>query len=262
MRMGNLVRTERRGAVSWIIIDREERKNALNEEVVRGITDGIRTAEAAGDIRAIVLTGAGDKVFCAGGDLKPSAEGNPFEADPAQPRNAVIDLFKCMEQATLPIVARVNGHALGGGFGLVCACDMAVASETARLGTPEARVGLFPMMILPYMLRVVPRRRLLEMCMTAEPWTAREAFEIGIVNYIAPPTELDSKLDWLLQRVIASSPTAIRLGKTAFHAIQDLPVGPAFEYTQAILPQMARTEDAREGFRAFNERRKPNWTGR
>ena len=187
--MGNLVRTERRGAVSWLIIDREERRNALNEEVVHGITEGIRAAEAAGDVRVIVLTGAGDKVFCAGGDLKPSAEGNPFEVDPAQPRNPVIDLFKCMEQATLPIVARVNGHALGGGFGLVCACDMAVASETARLGTPEARLGLFPMMILPYMLRVVPRRRLLEMCMTAEPWTAQEAFELGIVNYIAPPAE-------------------------------------------------------------------------
>ena len=260
--MSELVRVERRGAASWIIIDRETRKNALNEIVVRGIADGIRQAEAAGDVRAIVLTGAGDKVFCAGGDLKPSAEGNPFEADPSEPRNPVIDLFKCMEQSTLPIIARVNGHALGGGFGLVCACDMAVASETARLGTPEARVGLFPMMILPYMQRVVPRRRLLEMCMTAEPWTAREACELGIVNYVAPPAELDGKLDWLLARVIASSPTAIRLGKTAFHAIQDMALPQAFEYTQAVLPHMARTEDAREGFRAFNERRAPKWTGR
>ena len=260
--MSDEVRTERRGAAAWIIIDREARKNAVNEAVLRGIAAAIQAAEATADVRVIVLTGAGDKVFCAGGDVKPGAEGNPFETDPAEPRNPVIDLFKTMEQSRLPIVARVNGHALGGGFGLVCACDMAVASDTARLGTPEARIGLFPMMILPYMMRVVPQRRLLEMCITAVPWSAQEAFELGIVNYIAPPAELDAKLDWLLERIVASSPTAIRLGKTAFHAMQDMALPQAFEYAQAMLPHMARTEDAREGFRAFNERRPPKWTGR
>ncbi len=256
------VTCERRGAALWIIIDREERRNALNEDVARGISDGIRLAQDDRSIRAVVLTGAGDRVFCAGGDVTPDAEGNPFDADPAQPRNPIVELFKEMERCDVPIVARVNGHAFGGGFGLMCACDMAVAAEEAKLGTPEARIGLFPMMILPYMLRVVPRRALLEMCVTGEPWTAAEAKALGIVNHVAPAAELDDKLDWFLARFTDNSPTAVRLGKHALHAIQDMTLPQSLDFAQNFLVQMARTEDAREGFRAFNERRRPNWPGR
>jgi enoyl-CoA hydratase/carnithine racemase len=256
------VRYERRGAVLWITIDREERRNALNEDVANGIADGVRLAQGDRSVRAIVLTGAGDRVFCAGGDVKPDAEGNPFEIDPAQPRNPVVELFKEMERCDVPIVARVNGHAYGGGFGLVCACDMAVASEDASLGTPEARIGLFPMMILPYMLRVVPRRALLEMCVTGEPWTAAEARALGIVNHVAPAAELDGKLDWFLQRFTGNSPTAVRLGKHALHAIADMTLPQSLDFAQSFLAQMARTQDAREGFRAFNERRRPDWPAR
>ncbi|HKU97036.1 MAG TPA: enoyl-CoA hydratase-related protein [Vineibacter sp.] len=256
------VKYERRGVALWIVIDREERRNALNEDVARGIADGIRLAQEDRSIRAVVLTGAGERVFCAGGDVKPDAEGNPFDADPAQPRNPVVELFKEMERCDVPIVARVNGHAYGGGFGLVCACDLAVATEDAKLGTPEARIGLFPMMILPYMLRVVPRRALLEMCVTGEPWTAAEAKALGIVNHVAPAAELDDKLDWLLARFTDNSPTAVRLGKHALHAIQDMTLPQSLDFAQNFLAQMARTEDAREGFRAFNERRTPDWPGR
>ncbi len=256
------VRCERRGAALWIIIDREERRNALNEDVARGIADSIRLAQADRGVRAVVLTGAGDRVFCAGGDVKPDADGNPFDVDPAQPRNPVVELFKEMERCDVPIVARVNGHAFGGGFGLVCACDMAVAAEEARLGTPEARIGLFPMMILPYMLRVVPRRALLEMCVTGEPWTADEAKALGIVNHVAPAAELDDKLDWFLERFVHNSPTAVRLGKHALHAVQDMTLPQSLDFAQSFLAQMARTQDAREGFRAFNERRRPDWPAR
>lgn len=256
------VKYERRGVALWIVIDREERRNSLNEDVARGIADGLRLAQDDRSIRAVVLTGAGDRVFCAGGDVKPDAEGNPFDADPAQPRNPIVELFKEMERCDVPIVARVNGHAFGGGFGLVCACDMAVAAEEAKLGTPEARIGLFPMMILPYMLRVVPRRALLEMCVTGEPWTAAEAKAMGIVNHVAPAAELDEKLDWFLARFTDNSPTAVRLGKHALHAIQDMTLPQSLDFAQNFLAQMARTEDAREGFRAFNERRTPEWPAR
>ncbi|HYH23085.1 MAG TPA: enoyl-CoA hydratase-related protein [Azospirillum sp.] len=112
------------------------------------------------------------------------------------------------------------------------------------------------------MQRVLPRRRLMELCITGESFSAAEALEMGLVNYVAPAAELDAKLDWLLGRIVDKSPTAVRLGKQAFHAVQDMNILQALEYAQIMLPGMARTEDAREGFRAFNERRPPTWTGR
>lgn len=256
------VLVERRGATQWITINREERRNAINETVIAGIADGIRQALAADGVRAIVLTGAGTKAFCAGGDLAPNAEGIPFVVDPSRPRNYVVNLFKLIEDCDLPIIARVNGHALAGGLGLLCACDLAVASDNATFGTPESKIGLYPMMILPYLMRTLSRRRLMEMCITGESLSAAEALEAGLVNYVVPAAELDAKVDWLLNRVVERSPTAVRLGKMSFHAMQDMAMREALEFAQLMLPAMARTEDAREGMRAFQEKRAPQWTGR
>ncbi len=253
---------ERRDAVLWLTINRPERRNALNETVVTTIGAAIREAMVANEARAIVLTGAGDKVFCAGGDLAPSADGAPFSVDPARPRNFIVDLLQLIETCPIPIIARVNGHALAGGFGLVCACDMVVAVDTANFGTPESKIGLFPMMIMPHLMRVVPPRRLMEMCITGEPLTAQQALADGIVNHLAAPGELDEKLDWLLDRVVNRSPTAIRLGKQGFQAMRDMALRDALEYAQLMLPMMAQTQDAREGFAAFREKRQPAWTGR
>jgi len=260
--MSEVVLSAREGAVMRLTINRPERRNALNEEVCRALAAGIDAAEADADVRVVVITGAGDKAFCAGGDLKPGADGTPFTIDPARPRHYVIDLFRRLEACTRPVVARVNGHALAGGLGLVCACDMAVAVEHASLGVPETRVGLFPMMILSYMMRIVPRRKLFEMTITGEPFSAAEALELGILNYAVPAAELDERVAWLVARIIDKSPTGIRLGKQAFRAIEDMPLDKAFEYTQLMLPIMAMTEDAREGFAAFNEKRDPVWRGR
>lgn len=254
--------TARRGAVFWITIDRAERRNALNDRVTGGIATALATAQADPAVRAVVLTGAGDKVFCAGGDLSPQPDGSPFHADPARPQLRLTEMFRAFESCTLPIVARVNGDALGGGLGLVCACDLAVGVEGARLGTPEVGVGLFPMTILPYMLRVLPRRKALELCLRGTPWTADRAFEEGLLNAVAPAGRLDEVLDEILSDIVKRSPTAIRLGKLAFHAIQDMPIHEAQQYTQLMLPVMARTEDAKEGFRAFQEKRDPEWPNR
>ncbi len=260
--MNEVVLSARDGAVMRLTINRPERRNALNEEVCRALAAGIDAAEADAAVRVVVITGAGDKAFCAGGDLKPGADGTPFTIDPARPRHYVIDLFRRLEACTRPVVARVNGHALAGGLGLVCACDMAVGVEHASLGVPETRVGLFPMMILSYMMRIVPRRKLFEMTITGEPFSAAEALELGILNYAVPAAELDARVDWLIARIVDKSPTGIRLGKQAFRAIEDMPLDKAFEYTQLMLPIMAMTEDAREGFAAFNEKRDPVWRGR
>lgn len=257
----SLVQIEARGPVLWITIDRPEQRNALNDEVTHGIREALVEAPRDDRLRAVVLTGAGDRAFCAGGDLGSSGDG-PFQVDPAHPANAVIELFREFERCTLPTIARINGHALAGGMGLACACDMAVAVSTATLGVPETGIGLFPMMILPYLQRTLPRRQLLEWCITGARWSAQEALEAGLLNYVVEPAELDARIDWLLGRILDKSPTAIRLGKTGFHAMQDMSLTEAFEYAQLMLPMMARTEDAREGFAAFREKRTPEWSGR
>jgi enoyl-CoA hydratase/carnithine racemase len=256
-----VVRHETRGPAFWITIDRPDERNTFDDRVVREIARGLVEAQANGAVRAVILTGAGERAFCAGGDLKSGDEG-PFQVDPSRPRNAVVELFREFERCELPTIARVNGHALAGGLGLVCACDMAVASATAMLGVPETGVGLFPMMILPYLRRTLPRRKLLEWCITGARWTAQEALEAGLLNYVVAPEELDAKVAWLLARILDKSPTAIRLGKMGFHALQDMSLPEAFEYAQLLLPMMSRTEDAREGFAAFRAKRPPKWTGR
>ncbi len=260
--MSEEVTIELRGAVQWITIDRPERRNAINEAVITAIADGIRAAMGAPATRAVVLTGAGDKAFCAGADLKPGVAGAAFDVDYAQPRHYVIELFKLIEDCSLPIIARVNGHALAGGLGLLCACDMAVAADDVLVGTPESKIGVFPMMILGYMLRVIPRRKLMEMCITGELFDAAAALDMGLVNYVVPRAELDAKTDWLLARTIDKSPTAVRLGKQAFHAMQDMSLREAFEFAQVMIPVMSSTADAREGIQSFQHKRAPQWSGR
>lgn len=258
--MQSPVRTERNGAILSIIIDREERRNALNESVASAIISALDEAEANRDIRAVVLTGAGEKAFCAGGDLQPAADGTPFTIDPANPKHYVAGLLTRMERCSLPVIGRINGHALAGGFGLLCACDLVVAREDALLGVSEVKVGLFPMMILPFLLRNLPNRLLMELCLTGEPITGAEAKAAGIINYAVPGAELDAKVSWLLDRVTGKSPTGIRLGKQGLRNIREMSMANALEYAQFMLVNMARTADAKEGFAAFNEKRAANWT--
>jgi enoyl-CoA hydratase/carnithine racemase len=251
-----------RGAVYWITIDRAERRNAINDDVANGIAAGLREAETLPAIRAVVLTGAGDQAFCAGGDLRAGPGDSPFESDPARLDNAILDLFRTFERCGLPTIARVNGHALAGGLGLMCACDLAIAVDTASFGVPESGVGLFPMMILPYLLRAMPRRRLLEWCITGARYGADAALEAELVNRVVPAAELDRELELLLAQIVSRSPTAIRLGKRGLRAVETMALAEAFEYAGLMLPNMARTEDAKEGFRAFREKRSPKFTGR
>ena len=256
-----VVRSETRGPVFWITLDRPERRNSINDDVAHGIATALRQAEADPGVRAIVLTGAGDQAFCAGGDLRAGPDDSPFESDPAHPQSAILDLFRTFEQCGLPTIARVNGHALAGGLGLMCACDLAIAVNTATFGVPESGVGLFPMMILPYLLRAMPRRRLLEWCITGARFSAAQALEAELVNRVVPAADLDRELGVLLDQITSRSPTAIRLGKRGLRAVEDMTLAQAFEYAQLMLPNMARTEDAREGFRAFRERRSPKFSG-
>lgn len=260
--MSEVVLVEQLGETMRLSINRPQVRNALNEEVCAGLRAGVELAERTAGVRVIVITGVGDQAFCAGGDMKAGAGGAPFSLNAADPRHYVIALFRVLEACTLPTIARVNGHALAGGMGLVCACDMALSVKDASFGVPETRVGLFPMMILAYMMRIIPRRKLFEICMTGDTFKADEALALGIVNEVVAEDALDARLDALVSRITARSPTAIKLGKQAFRAIEDMPLDKAFEYTQLMLPIMSQTEDAVEGLAAFNEKRSPKWPGR
>jgi enoyl-CoA hydratase/carnithine racemase len=218
--------------------------------------------DAAGErkrLRAIVLTGAGDRTFCAGGQLVPSAEGSPFELAPEQFDNPVALLFRAMDRCPLPIIGRINGSAFGGGIGLVCACDFAVGVDGAMFGTTEARVGVFPLMILPLMMRVLSRRDLNEMCFFAERFPAQKALEIGLLNAVVAAASLDAAVAEIVAKLLANSPTAIKIGRRAINAVSDLALADALNLTQALLPVLAQSDDTKEGFRAFAERRAPVW---
>ncbi|HEX3349012.1 MAG TPA: enoyl-CoA hydratase-related protein [Acetobacteraceae bacterium] len=254
------LRVESRGATIWLTIDREARRNAFTTAVLEALIEALDRADRDPEIRAIVLTGAGDRAFCAGADI--SAESDQFRYDFSKTGVPLVRLFERARALTTPLIARVNGHALAGGLGLLGMCDMAVAVETALFGMPEVKVGLFPMQIMCVLEPLVPRRKLYELAITGEPVSAREALEIGLLNYVVPAAELDTKLDWLLNRVIDKSPTAIRRGKYAMRRMESMHADQAFAFMEAQIGLVSLTEDAAEGRRAFNEKRPPRWTGR
>jgi enoyl-CoA hydratase/carnithine racemase len=251
-----------KGVACLITIDRAAEHNTMTDVVMEELLRAFRQAEAMEGVRAIVLSGAGDQTFCAGGKLKPTADGSPFALEPGRFDNPIADMFKAMDRCNLPIIARVNGSAFGGGLGLICACDFAVAVDSAKFGTTEAKVGVFPMMILPILMRVIPRRRLQEMCFFAHRFSAKEAQQFDIVNEVVPAAELDLAIDNMLAKLAANSPVALRIGRRAISAVTDLSFSDALNLTQAILPILSQSEDTKEGMKAFSERRAPVWPGR
>jgi enoyl-CoA hydratase/carnithine racemase len=254
------VLVEKRGAVQWITINREERRNAMNDSVVLAIMDGLTSATADPEIRAVVLTGAGDRAFCAGADL--SAGSGSFKYDYSQVGIPFVRLMKQARDLTIPLIARVNGHAMAGGMGILGMCDMAIAVDNARFGMPEVKVGVFPMQIMAVLQRLIPNRKLYEMALTGEPITAAEALDLGLLNYVVPAAELDTKVNWLLSRLLDKSPTAIRRGKYAMRQTESMSFDQSAVFMEAQIGTLALTEDAAEGRQAFIEKRQPLWPGR
>jgi len=189
--LGDDVLQAQRGSSYWITINRPLKRNALHAGVIAALRDGIRRAHDRPDVRAIVLTGAGDKAFCAGGDLQPDGG---FAFDFARPSVDYADLLREAQDATLPMLARVNGACMAGGMGLLCMADVAVAADHALFGLPEVKVGVFPMQVLSLLQDLVPRRIVREWAITGEPFSAQEAFAAGLVNHVVPASQLDTRV--------------------------------------------------------------------
>lgn len=254
------VTTERSGPVLRLTIDSPQTRNALSEPIMLALTDALRFVRGDRDVRVIVITGAGEKAFCAGANLKPGAK--TFDVDFASPKTVYADLLREAKATATPLIARINGACLAGGMGLLAMCDLAVAARSARFGLPEVRIGLFPMQVLALLKDIMPKRKLDELCLTGELIGADEALALGLLNYVVDDHELDLMVDWLAARVADKSPTAIRRGKVAVRAMQHMNFEQALTFAEGQIGALAMTEDAAEGLAAFNEKRSPNWTGR
>ena len=252
------VLVEKRGAQYRITLNRPEKRNAINDALLRGVCDGLKAAVADSEVRVVVLTGAGDKAFCAGGDL--SADGG-FNFDFSQPRTAYGDLLRLSQDCPLPIIAAVNGHCLAGGMGFLALADIAVAVESAKFGLPEVKIGLFPMQVMSLLARLVPPRVAREWALTGEAFGAEAARAAGLVNHVVPAGELEAKVEALTAALAARSPTAIRRGKYALKALDGMSFEQAIAFAEGQLGLLSLTGDAKEGFAAFNQKRDPRFSG-
>lgn len=246
--------------VARLTIDREDRRNAINPHVVAGLSTGLARAEDDETIKVVVLTGAGDRAFCAGGDLGGMAEASRVAQHFI--RGEVGDLFMQMRASRLPIVARVNGHALAGGFGLMLACDLVIAASDTEMGTPEVNIGLWPFMISSVIQRDVPRKIALELMLTGRRMEADEAARWGFVNRVVPRADLDSAVDELTAVLASKSPLILSLGKRSFYAAEDMDMDDALRYLSGMLTVCLESEDTVEGVTAFLQKRQPEWKGR
>ena len=248
---------QRRGAVLWLTIAREARRNAISPCVLSGLYNAIERVQHQRDVRAVVITGAGDKAFCAGADLQ---AGTAFRFDHSQPYADLANLFRLARRSGVPLVARVNGACMAGGMGLLAMCDLAVAAPHAVFGLPEVKVGLFPAQVLSVLGPLLPRRALAQMCLTGESIPASEALHYGLVNAVVE--DLDAGLQALMDRLLDKSPAAIGRGLYTMKSIEAMSFEESMRFTESQIALFALTEDAAEGQLAFREKRVPNWTGR
>lgn len=244
-----------------ITLDDPERRNPLSAAAMSEMANALEQAIGDDEVRVIVFTGAGDKAFSAGGDL---ASG--FFDDPVglhRTRGLISDVFRMMRRGGKPTIARVNGHALAGGFGLAAACDIVVAVQDAKMGTTEIKVGLWPMQISAILQRLMPARRALELFMTGRIFDAAEAVDLGIVTEVVPDiAALDGVVDAYVETLAGGPRAAMAFGRDAFYLVQDLGLDAALDHLQVGLTATTMSEDAREGVTAFIEKREPNWSRR
>ena len=246
--------------IATVTIADPARRNPLSLDAMADLTAAVHGAGLDSDVRVIVLTGAGDVAFSAGGDLSGGFVDSPLPDH--QTRGVLADLFRTMRSAPQPIVGRINGLALGGGFGVAAACDITIASDQARFGTPEINLGLWPMMISTVLLPLVPRKQLLEMMLVGRVIDATEARDLGIVTRVVRAIDLDEAVAETTAALRSKSPAALALGKSSFYAMEGMDFDTALDHLHIGLTAVSFTEDAVEGVQAFLDKRDPNWKGR
>jgi enoyl-CoA hydratase/carnithine racemase len=256
-----LVAYEVSDGVATVTLNNPEKRNMLSGQMLTELVDAMRTARDSQDVRAVVLTGAGDKAFCAGADLGGFAADVPLVAKHFA-SDLFLEFFRLMPRLGKPSLCAANGHVLAGGMGLALSCDLLIAKEGATFGTPEINVGAFPYMIMAIIYRNVPRKKVNEMMLLGERLSAEQAVDFGLANKVVPAAEFDDAVaDWA-GKLASKSPVLMRLGHDAMYRQQDMAVDDALDYLRSQLSLTFTTEDIVEGVTAFFEKRDPQWKGR
>ena len=252
---------KKRDGIGFVTVNRPEKLNALNRKTMDELEECFQEIESDDEVRVVILTGAGEKAFVGGADINELAVQTPVEGKEMSVRGQkTLDLI---EHLGKPVIAAVNGYALGGGCELALACTLRVASENARLGQPEVKLGLIPGYAGTQRLpRLVGRGRALEMLLSGEPVSAAEAYRIGLVNQVAPAQDLIAAAEKLAQKILANAPLAVKFALEA--------VNHGLEMTQAegqfleanLFGLCCTTADMKEGTRAFLEKRPARFTGK
>jgi enoyl-CoA hydratase/carnithine racemase len=285
--------------IARITLNRPGARNALNDVMVEELLDAFARARADDEVRVIVLTGAGDKAFCAGADLagagasrragrsvagvgaaadgedrgsrdgRASGDGHaPAGGGAAVSQghlfrdSAAYRLFTAFPELGKPIIGRLAGHAIAGGLGLAVSCDIVIAADDVKLGTPEVNVGLWPMMIMAVINRNIAPKQAFKLYYTGQTISAAEGVRIGLITEAVPRDILDERVDDLARTIAAKSPIGLRHGRDAFFAIEGLPLPDQIAHLLERLVAVGETEDAKEGITAFLEKRPPRFTGR
>jgi enoyl-CoA hydratase/carnithine racemase len=245
--------------VARLSLNRPQRRNALSRQLLEELEVALGWIAEDDAVRVVVLAAEGT-VFCAGHDLGEMT---------GCPEASYHDLFALCTRVMLglrrlpqPVLARVQGVATAAGCQLVAACDLVVAAEQATFATPGVKIGLFCTTPMVPLVRAVPAKPALEMLLTGKPITARRALELGLVNRVVPPSELDAAIQEYVDAILASSPLTIRLGKAAFYDLLSLNESAAYEQAVQIMTANALRHDAQEGMDAFLKKRQAVWTGK
>lgn len=247
--------------VATLTLNRPEQRNALSPQLLSELVNALGRVRDDDGVRAMVLRGAGDKVFCAGADLGGFAADVPL-LDKHYANDLFLEFFRLMPRLGKPTLCAANGHVLAGGLGLALSCDLLIAKEGITFGTPEINIGAFPYMIMAIIYRNVPRKRVNEMLLLGERISAADAVDYGLANKVVPEAEFEAAVDQWAAKLASKSPLLMKLGRDAMYRQDDMALDDALEFLRSQLTLTFSTEDILEGVSAFFEKREPEWKGR
>jgi enoyl-CoA hydratase/carnithine racemase len=253
---------ERKGKIGYITFNLPEIHNATTEQMILELDDALSDIEKDPELRALILTGAG-KSFVSGGDISMINKGleAPYEFFLLHDKLTRFN-FR-LERLRIPVIAAINGFALGGGLEIATACDFRIASEKARFGLPEVGLGIMPGAgATARLARLIGKERALLMELTGDPIDAQEAYRIGLVSRVVPDGEVVKAAEDLANRILKNAPSSVAHIKRAIHVGMDMPLEGAMEYCQYSAMMLSATKDSKEGTKAFLEKREPVWQGK
>jgi methylglutaconyl-CoA hydratase len=250
----------REDGVCTISLNRPEIHNAFDDRLIRDLTGCLEELSTDDALRAVVMTGQG-KSFSAGADLNWMRRSADYgEEENFADARALAKLMAILNEFPKPTIAKVNGAALGGGVGLVCCCDIAIADDRAKFGTTEVRLGIMPSVISPYVIAAIGARQARRFMLTGERFDANEALRTGLVHQIEPTSHLDQSVDAILDHILAGGPKALQATKALIREISGRPItADLTEETAKRIAQLRATPEAKEGLGAFLEKRSPSW---